>query len=181
MRRAMSIRERQALAEESAHPHIVPEGVAHDDAFRDHSSVEVQTVGFREFSPDPACIPEVRRFVQQTLEPIGINSDHIYECRLIADELATNAAHHAGSIYSVAIELTEHFVRIAVRDDATSLPVEQASSPDSTSGRGLTIVSGTASGWGHVSLGLGKETWADVQADEERVGPRRHAPVAVSH
>jgi anti-sigma regulatory factor (Ser/Thr protein kinase) len=130
--------------------------------WRDHSAVEVQTVGFREFVPSAECAAEVRLFVAEALAKSKIDPDSIFECQLVADELATNAALHAGSIFSVAVELTDTFVRIAVRDESSEPPVEQHNPPEAQEGRGLVIVSGTASGWGTVPLGRGKETWADV-------------------
>jgi anti-sigma regulatory factor (Ser/Thr protein kinase) len=143
------------------------QGIAPNDAFdydglREHSAVEVQTIGFREFAPSAECVGEVRHFVSAALEKAGLDADRVFECQLVADELATNAVLHAGSVFSVAVELTDAFVRIAVRDDSNAPPVEQHSPPEAQRGRGLVIVSGTASGWGTVPLGRGKETWADV-------------------
>jgi hypothetical protein len=69
---------------------------------------------------------------------------------------------HAGSIFSVAIEVTPELVRVAVRDESNERPEEHDAAPREEGGRGLVIVSGTASGWGSVPLGRGKETWADV-------------------
>ncbi|HEY1828345.1 MAG TPA: ATP-binding protein [Acidimicrobiales bacterium] len=125
--------------------------------------MEVQTVGFQEFPPVATSLVEVRRFVRDVLEPLGVPSDRIFECQLIADELAANAIQHAGSEYSVGVEMTDDFVRVAVRDDSDSLPVPRISPAEALGGRGLSIVAGTACGWGTVPLGLGKETWADVQ------------------
>jgi anti-sigma regulatory factor (Ser/Thr protein kinase) len=133
------------------------------DDDKDHFAVEAQTVGFQEFAPLPASLAEVRRFVRSVLEDLGIGDDRIFECQLIADELAANAIQHAGTGYSVGVELTDTSVRVAVRDDSDVVPVARLSSAEALGGRGLSIVAGTASGWGTVPLGLGKETWADVQ------------------
>jgi hypothetical protein len=135
------------------------------DELRDHASLEVHTIGFREFTPAPDCVGEVRQFVTETLEGVGLDQNGIFECALVADELAANAVLHAGSIFSVAVEFTEELVRIAVRDECDSPPVEQHTAPGEESGRGLVIVAGTASGWGSVTLGRGKEIWADVSRD----------------
>lgn len=143
-------------------PSIMPDGVEDDDQFRAHSAVEVNTVGYREFAPSVECVTEVRRFVEETLVPAGIDGLRVFECQLVADELAANAVRHAQSVFSVAVELTDAFVRIAVRDESSELPVERGTQVESLHGRGLAIVSGTASGWGTVMLGRGKETWADI-------------------
>jgi anti-sigma regulatory factor (Ser/Thr protein kinase) len=171
----MRISERRQFGDELEHPSLLPEGVPDDDAFRHHSSLEVQTIGFQEFPPHVDCIAQVRRFVRRTLESAGVSNEHIFDCQLIADELATNAVRYAGSVFSVAVELTASFIRICVRDDSDSLPVERDVPAEALGGRGLTLVSGTSSNWGIVSLGLGKETWADVWDD----GLRVDAPVAV--
>ncbi len=161
-RLVMHVSESEVLPGELSHPDLLPQGVDDDDAFRDHSAVEVQTIGFQEFSPSFACVAEVRRFVRTVLEPLNLGADCVFECQLVADELATNAVRHAGTMFSVALELTDTFVRVAVRDDSDALPMPQAATSEAVGGRGLSIVMGTALGWGTVPLGVGKETWADV-------------------
>lgn len=132
------------------------------DELQEHASIEVCTIGFREFAPSSDCGREVRQFVGETLARVGIDEDVVFECQLVADELADNALVHTGSIFSVAVELTKELVRIAVRDESNSPPVPQHGAGKDENGRGLVIVTGTASGWGSVSLGRGKEIWADV-------------------
>ena len=129
---------------------------------RQHALVEVHTIGFQEFTPSPGCVGEVRHFVKHTLEEAGVDQDAVFDCQLVADELAANAVRHAGSIFSVGVELTDTLVRIAVRDESNALPEQKDSTPDAPNGRGLVIVSGTSGGWGSVPLGRGKEIWADV-------------------
>jgi hypothetical protein len=132
------------------------------DELREHALFEVHTVGFREFTPSGDRVGEVREFVKETLERRGLDRGVVFECQPVADELAANAVLHAGSIFSVALELTPELVRIAVRDESNSRPIERRSTPEDDRGRGLVIVSGTASGWGSVPLGRGKEIWADI-------------------
>jgi anti-sigma regulatory factor (Ser/Thr protein kinase) len=143
-------------------PAMTTGSMSDPNEMREHASVEVHTIGFREFAPSLECVREVRQFVGETLESVGASEDCIFECQLVADELAANAVRHAGSIFSVAIELTATFVRLAVRDDSDAPPRQRANAPDAQSGRGLVIVSGTSGGWGTVPLGRGKEIWADV-------------------
>jgi hypothetical protein len=151
---------------------IGPNAAFDCDELREHSAVEVQTVGFREFTPSAECVGEVRHFVFEALAKCGIDADRVFECQLVADELATNAVLHARSIFSVAVELTDTLVRIAVRDDSNAPPVQKDSPPEAQKGRGLVIVSGTAGGWGTVPLGRGKETWADVSRPPPSSSPR---------
>lgn len=142
----------------------MPKGyVIAEDELRDHASLEVHTIGFREFMPSPGCVREVRQFVGETLARVDLDEDGVFQCQLIADELASNAVLHVGSTFSVAVELTEELVRVAVRDESNSRPVPQRATAREENGRGLVIVSGTASGWGSVPLGRGKEIWADIR------------------
>ena len=147
---------------EGISPDMSTARVGDRDELREHASIEVHTVGFEEFMPSPECVGEVRTFVKHTLEDAGVDRDAVFECQLVADELAANAVRHARSIFSVGIELTDALVRIAVRDESNALPVQKPRTPDAPNGRGLVIVSGTAGGWGSVPLGRGKEIWADV-------------------
>jgi serine/threonine-protein kinase RsbW len=130
--------------------------------------VSFETVGFQEFTPNSDSVAEVRRFVARVLESYGFAADRVFMCQLVADELATNAVHHAGTLYSVAVEVSGAHVRIAVRDDARALPEVREASLEALTGRGLAIVAGTADHWGSESLGLGKEIWADVHQESER-------------
>jgi two-component sensor histidine kinase len=125
---------------------------------------EIETIGFQEFAPLPSSASDVRRFVRQVLDHRSVSADQLFQCELVADELATNSLRHAGSDFSVAVEMSGSVVRIAVRDDSGACPVERPNSTDAVGGRGVAIVSKTASEWGVVSLGLGKETWADISA-----------------
>jgi anti-sigma regulatory factor (Ser/Thr protein kinase) len=127
-----------------------------------------ETVGFQEFAPNAESVADARRFVASVLESYGCTADQVFMCQLVADELATNALNHAGSLYSVAVEVSGSHVRIAVRDDSRALPEVREAPLDALSGRGLAIVAGTAEQWGSESLGHGKEIWADVHQDGER-------------
>jgi hypothetical protein len=126
---------------------------------------DFQTIGYEEFTPNVESLAEVRRFVRRILKEQGLKEESVARCELIADELATNALTYTGSFYSVVVEQSEASVRIGVRDDSRILPVLRESTVDSESGRGLRIVCETSSHWGAESLGLGKETWADVSTE----------------
>lgn len=135
------------------------------DSSAGEGAPDFQTLGYQEFTPDASSVAEVRRFVRRTLEDNGLMEEFVNECELIADELATNAFRYAGSFYSVVVEQSDANIRIGVRDDSRILPVLRDAAVDSESGRGLRIVSETSHDWGAESLGLGKETWADVETE----------------
>jgi anti-sigma regulatory factor (Ser/Thr protein kinase) len=162
----MTASETELAITELDRPKLLPDGVEDNEEFKAHSAIGVQTVDFREFPPSAEGVGEVRGFVREVLEKLNMDEDCIFQSQLVADELATNAMKHARSIYSVAIEVTERVVRLAVRDDSSVVPAPQTPRLDSTCGRGLSIVSSTANRWGIVPLGLGKEMWADVPRRE---------------
>jgi anti-sigma regulatory factor (Ser/Thr protein kinase) len=141
------------------------------DLPEDEERLTFETIGYEEFAPRPESVAEVRRFVGQTLASRHGNVQHVFECQLIADELATNAVTHAATSFSVAVEVSETSIRIAVRDDEQSMPVLRETPILGAAGRGLSVVSNTADEWGAESLGRGKEAWADIDTsphlDEE--------------
>ncbi len=153
--------EREPVRTDEPSPQVTPLGGLSDSRVAaDEAAPDFQTIGYEEFTPNVASVAEVRRFVRRVLEEQGLKEESVGRCELIADELATNALAYTGSFYSVVVEQSEAIVRIGVRDDSSILPVPTF---DSESGRGgLRIVSETSSHWGAESLGLGKETWADV-------------------
>ena len=68
---------------------------------------------------------------------------------------------HGRSYSSLAMASSWGWVRMAVRERESTLPVLSLTFHDATCGRGLSIVSGTAPPWGTQSLGRGKESWDD--------------------
>ncbi len=158
--------EREPVLTDESFPQVTPFGGFSDSRVVDAEAAhDFQTIGYEEFTPNVASVAEVRRFVRRILEEQGLKEESVTGCELIADELATNALIYTGSFYSVVVEQSEAIVRIGIRDDSRILPVLRESPADSESGRGLRIVSETSSHWGAESLGLGKETWADVATE----------------
>jgi anti-sigma regulatory factor (Ser/Thr protein kinase) len=133
---------------------VLPGHIQRDEAF--------ETAGFHEYTPTADSVAEARHFVGDILTARNFGTDHIFGCQLVADEFATNALVHAGTFFSVAVEIAGDRVRVAVRDDSGAFPVLRESSLESLEGRGLSIVAKESEEWGSDSLGLGKETWAEV-------------------
>lgn len=122
----------------------------------------LETVGFREFRPTVAGVRSARRFVEQALRKARAPAEVAAAAALVADEFALNAVEHAGSFFSVSLELGPRELRVAVRDDARSFPELSPHTLGSVGGNGLLIVAMTAEEWGAESLGRGKEVWADL-------------------
>ena len=89
----------------------------------------------------------------------------------IAGELVGNAVRHAAPMpggfvrvtWSVRLTNAAETVEIRVTDGgATTEPRVRSLDPDSTDGRGLSIVAALADQWGFDRDGLGRSVWAEV-------------------
>ncbi|WP_412735451.1 STAS domain-containing protein [Krasilnikovia sp. MM14-A1259] len=91
--------------------------------------------------------------------------------RLIAGELATNAAVHAGTFAAVRFMIARHFLLISMRDGS---PVEPrlgwAPPEDPGAGRGLLLVDATAHRWGWHVRDDGKVVWASLRTRKTATG-----------
>jgi anti-sigma regulatory factor (Ser/Thr protein kinase) len=101
------------------------------------------------FAPDTGSAAATRRFVE------GCLRDHdlrylVDDVRLVASELATNAACHTRTKFTVVLEGTTDEVLLTVSDGAASLPVVRAVNHSATEGRGMHIVKHYSRAWGVV-------------------------------
>ena len=113
------------------------------------------------FTPEPESAAATRRFVE------GCLRDHdlcylVDPVRLVASELATNAALHTKTKFGVVLEGTADEVLLTVSDGAASPPVVRDVTHSATEGRGMHIVSHYSRRWGVVegSSGDSKAVWA---------------------
>ena len=138
---------------------------------------------------DTVSVPGARRFVTDGLRAWSMD-DVVDDAELCVSELAGNAAlHSASSFMVVTLHRTARTVRVAVEDDGLTpalavhprvgfpgpgeqIPAEQIDA-ESTTGRGLAIVSILASDWGVEETEIGKRVWAELTGDgnEHRVRP----------
>jgi hypothetical protein len=84
----------------------------------------------------------------------------------VLSELATNAALHARSSYTVKIELYDDGLLIEVTDGSSRLPRARNYAPDATTGRGMGLVAALSLEWGTTTVPAGKTVWARVAPDE---------------
>ena len=138
---------------------------------------------------DPVSVPGARRFVTDGLRAWSMG-EVIDDAELCVSELAGNAALHSASTFMVvSLHRSAGTIRVAVEDDgltpavavhprigfpgpAEQIPAEEIDA-ESTTGRGLAIVSILASDWGVEETEIGKRVWADLvgDGDEHLVRP----------
>ncbi|MGH9093727.1 MAG: MEDS domain-containing protein [Acidimicrobiales bacterium] len=114
----------------------------------------------KRFPAHPASSGAVRRFVTTTVHGWGCD-DLIADATIVTTELATNALRHALSDFEVTEAYGDGILRMAVRDFSRAEPMTRRSTSVSSSGRGLVLVAGLASSWGHTLLDDGKLVWAE--------------------
>lgn len=105
-----------------------------------------------------------RHFLESTLAEWGTD-DYDFGAPQVLSELATNAALHARSPFSVALRLEDDSLYIAVRDASKRLPRQCYFSQEATTGRGLGLIAALSLEWGTAMVDGGKTVWARVAPD----------------
>jgi anti-sigma regulatory factor (Ser/Thr protein kinase) len=119
------------------------------------------------FPADSASVPAARRFVRDTLDELGVSAAWDGAAMLVS-ELATNAVLHARTTFTVHVLRDHDTVRVSVQDLSLVLPRQRAYGTESTTGRGLRLVSSLALAWGVERHEGGKSVWFDVPAAGDR-------------
>jgi anti-sigma regulatory factor (Ser/Thr protein kinase) len=123
-----------------------------------------EDVPTEKFRPDPAAVPEARRFLRKALNAL-CEDDHELELAdtllMAGNELTTNAVLHARTEFTVRIRDDGTAVRIEVSDRNTRLPQPCLTPADAASGRGLAIVDGSGLAWGVERHAGGKTVWVE--------------------
>jgi anti-sigma regulatory factor (Ser/Thr protein kinase) len=105
-----------------------------------------------------------RRFLMSTLTGWD-NAPDGDDASLMLSELVTNAALHAKTDIVVRVELNAECLRLSVTDGSPRQPVVRHYSDQSTTGRGLALVSALALRWGITPHSDGTKTvWAELAA-----------------
>ena len=116
----------------------------------------------RSFSTDLAEVGAARRFVAGVLAARGVDP---FPVDVVVSELATNAAVHAGTPYTVGVEVRGDEVRIEVVDGSGVAPLIRGRSSRRQRGRGLLLVDRLASSWGSAPTRGGKTVWCVVPVE----------------
>jgi anti-sigma regulatory factor (Ser/Thr protein kinase) len=104
-----------------------------------------------------------RHRVEGLLRDSGWDEESIGYAALMTTELASNAVEHAGTPYTLTIELAPQVLRVAVRDASAVLPVMgEMCAPDDVCGRGLALIAELAQRWGFEPVDGGKSVWFEA-------------------
>jgi anti-sigma regulatory factor (Ser/Thr protein kinase) len=126
----------------------------------------------RAFPGSPASVGAARRFAAATLLSWR-RTEVLDDVRWAVSELATNAALHAATDFTVTLTLTGGTLRMSVTDGSHRHPrIPRLDDPQSTTGRGLRMIAQLASGWGvEPQASGGKTVWCEFPAAAGPAGP----------
>lgn len=117
----------------------------------------------RSFPPDPAAVPEARRYVDDVLSEWHLDGLSPV-ATLLVSELATNAVIHAGTGFEVRLRPKgADGVRVELEDGSPDLPARRTPSEWASHGRGLLIVEAMASRSGAAPHDPGKVVWFELR------------------
>jgi anti-sigma regulatory factor (Ser/Thr protein kinase) len=112
-----------------------------------------------------SSIADARRFLRRSLAAWGVGDFDLGGPQVLT-ELATNAALHARSAYTVHLVLESASLLVEVTDSSPALPQHRHYGPDATTGRGIALVQALSTAWGVESSPTGKTVWCRVAPDE---------------
>ncbi|MGV8966064.1 MAG: ATP-binding protein [Cellulomonas sp.] len=123
---------------------------------------------------DELCLPAstssartARHWVMNELAAEGVFGAENQIVELLTGELVANAALHgpAQGLIRVRVGRAGWVVRVAVRDDSSTVPVVRHPEPTAANGRGLELVDSLATAWGIDHHDDGKTVWFSVDLD----------------
>jgi anti-sigma regulatory factor (Ser/Thr protein kinase) len=123
------------------------------------------------FGPNADNAGRARAAVGQALDQAGLPPAVIGDALLVLGEIIGNAVRHARTDFTISATLAGGLLRLEVFDRDTRPPALLGLDDESTSGRGLHLVSAVATAWGwHTAEGSdgvsGKLVWAELEIDQ---------------
>jgi anti-sigma regulatory factor (Ser/Thr protein kinase) len=114
--------------------------------------------------PSPHAAGKARKFISGFCSAAELPDAICQDAALLVSELVTNAVIHGRTTATVEVHRPADTLRVTVRDDNPQLPAV-GDSPDlnAESGRGLLIVSETATRWGIEAGAGGKAIWFELE------------------
>lgn len=118
----------------------------------------------RTFAGVPASVSAARRFAAGLLAEWSAE-DAEWTASQLVSELATNAVLHARSDFDLELTFDGVELVISVSDRSALPPVRRHFGEQSTTGRGLTLLTRLSRDWGVVQTRGGKTVWCSVPVD----------------
>jgi anti-sigma regulatory factor (Ser/Thr protein kinase) len=122
------------------------------------------------YPADPSWAAAVRRAVTERLAKLLPHREQLDNAATATGELFANAVRHAssgpGDTVTVAIECTDHALRVIVADRSPVLPRPRPMDEVAESGRGLAIVAALTDDWGTAPPepgAPGKRVWFTIR------------------
>ena len=112
----------------------------------------------------PASVGQARLFIRRCVHALG--ADGVCDdAEALVSELATNVVLHAKTDYTVTITRTNGTIRVRVSDLNSVLPRQRHYGPESTTGRGILLVTQLSTHWGVEPQSPGKVVWFELSVD----------------
>jgi anti-sigma regulatory factor (Ser/Thr protein kinase) len=115
------------------------------------------------FTAQAGSVREARHFLRGCLEAWR-SEGYELSGEQVVSELATNAALHAHSEYTVHLRLDADSLLVEVSDASHVRPQQRHYAADATTGRGLMLVEALAEDWGVQASPTGKTVWCRISA-----------------
>jgi anti-sigma regulatory factor (Ser/Thr protein kinase) len=114
--------------------------------------------------PVAASVPLARHTTTDLLRAWGARHD-LDDAALLVSELVSNVVDHVGgeAVLTLEVDLADGWLRIAVTDGSSVVPVVRELRSDLPRGRGLQLVEGIADRWGAEDHEGGKRIWFELR------------------
>ena len=122
----------------------------------------------RTFPNAPASVSAARRFVLEAMggRPAGVEE----AAAIVVSELATNCVRHAGTEFTIDVDVTGDRLRVEVRDSGGGVPTLRSPDVTEPTGRGLLLVRELSDDWGVTSGGGADGSGQDTSGPQDASG-----------
>jgi anti-sigma regulatory factor (Ser/Thr protein kinase) len=114
---------------------------------------------------DLSSVSQARNFLRRALAEWAVEGFELAAPQVLT-ELATNAALHARSAYTVHLLLDDGHLLVEVSDSSPMMPQQRHYGTGATTGRGIALVEALSEAWGCESSPTGKTVWCRVGSDD---------------